>query len=150
MYFYLLLLTFSEFLGKIPLSFIRHFFESFRKGTPIFYCWLFYFLDEANFILHFIFHTFFRFGRNKKYSHLIFHTIFSFVRKFSLCKTPPSSIRQFFSIWTKIFLTINKFFTSAHAICKMTTKKGHDDTTEKSVYVMPYLDGQCSHPCGWI
>ncbi len=28
----------------------------------------------------------------------------------------------------------------------MTTKKGHDYTTEKSVYVMPYLDGQCSHP----
>ena len=34
---YPLLLTFIEFLGKIPLSFIGHFFELFRKGAPIFY-----------------------------------------------------------------------------------------------------------------
>ncbi len=44
---YPILLTFVEFLGKILLSFIGHFFEDFRKSTSIFYWALFLNLDEA-------------------------------------------------------------------------------------------------------
>jgi len=46
MCFYLLLLTFIEFLGKIPLSFIGHFFDLFRKALFILYWALFLNLDE--------------------------------------------------------------------------------------------------------
>ena len=79
--------------------------------------------------------TFFRFD---------YHVFFEFT--ICLLKNPSPYIPHFFAIWAPIFSTINKFFTFTNSNCKMTTKKGHDDTTEKSVYVMPYLDGQCSHP----
>ena len=166
MYFYLLLLTFIEFLWKFPLSFIGHFFWIWTKQILASN----YIAPKSRFLAN-------KNSINEKNSHLIFHTIFPFGRNFFLMKctlilycwlfydlttmffanlqfvywrTPPSSIGHFFEIWPPLFLTINKLFTLKHLNWKMTTKKGHDDTTEKSVYVMPYLDGQCSHPCGWI
>ena len=159
--------TFLNYLGKVRLSFITDFFAFWTK--PIL---------ASNYIAQKI-EVFSKQKLNqwKKYSHYIFHTIFSFVRyvvlmkctlifycwlfydlsamfftdlQFVYWKTPPSSIGHFFEIWTPIFLTFYKLFTLKHLNCKMTTKKGHDYTTEKSVYVMPYLDGQYSHSCGWI
>ena len=153
MYFYLLLLAFIEFLGKIPLSFIGHFFESFRKGTPIFYCWLFCILDEANFSLHFISHTFLQFNNlffEKSdltlYSTLFFRlyetfshvfiphplllTFFRFERRFfwqltnCLPKNPSILYWAFFWDLTTAFLAITNSLHSQTRTAKWQPKKG--------------------------
>ena len=98
----------------MPSLYIPHYFFVWTKlflvylSLPL-YCWLFYDLT----------------------------TMFFANLQFVYRKAPPSSIGQFFSIWTPIFSTINKFFTFTNSNCKMTTKKGHDDTTENQCMSCP-------------